>query len=83
MPETPPPTYEEAREQLIEVVRQLESGNVPLSAAMDLWERGEKLAALCQEWLDGASAKIEAARAADARAADAPGAGGRGDSPAG
>ncbi|HHU38205.1 MAG TPA: exodeoxyribonuclease VII small subunit [Propionibacterium sp.] len=55
-------SYEQARDQLVEVVRQLESGNVPLSTSMELWERGEKLAALCQEWLDGAKAKIDAAR---------------------
>ena len=58
-------SYEEARDQLVEVVRQLESGSVPLSRSMELWERGEKLAAVCQQWLDGAKAKIEAARPAD------------------
>ena len=46
------------------MVRQLESGNVPLSTSMELWERGEKLAAICQQWLDGAKAKIDAARPA-------------------
>ncbi|WP_232548383.1 exodeoxyribonuclease VII small subunit [Propioniciclava soli] len=55
-------SYEQAREQLVEVVRQLESGHVPLSESMALWERGEKLAAQCQAWLDGAKAKIDAAR---------------------
>lgn len=55
-------TYEQAREQLVEVVRQLESGQVPLSESMALWERGEALAAQCQAWLDGAKAKIDAAR---------------------
>ena len=55
-------SYEQARDQLVEVVRQLESGNVPLSTSMELWERGEKLAAICQQWLDGAKAKIDAAR---------------------
>ncbi len=55
-------SYEQARDQLVEVVRQLESGNVPLSASMELWERGERLAAVCQAWLDGARAKIDAAR---------------------
>ncbi len=52
------PTYEKAREQLTEVVRELESGNVPLSRSLELWERGEKLAAVCPRWLDGAKAKI-------------------------
>ncbi len=64
MSDEKPLSYEEARDQLVEVVRQLESGSVPLSQSMELWERGEKLAALCQQWLDGAKAKIEAARPA-------------------
>jgi exodeoxyribonuclease VII small subunit len=34
-----------------------------------LWERGEQLAAICQSWLDGAKAKIEAARTKDSAAA--------------
>lgn len=56
------PSYEEAREELIEIVRKLESGSAPLSESMALWERGEALAAICQTWLDGAKAKIETAR---------------------
>ena len=55
-------SYEEAREQLVAVVRDLESGSVPLSESMALWERGEQLAQVCQRWLDGARAKIDAAR---------------------
>ncbi|WP_282007157.1 exodeoxyribonuclease VII small subunit [Propioniciclava sinopodophylli] len=62
MSDEKPLSYEEARDQLVDVVRQLESGSVPLSQSMELWERGEKLAAVCQQWLDGAKAKIEAAR---------------------
>lgn len=56
--------YEQARQQLQEVVTRLESGGVPLAESMQLWERGEKLAAICQQWLDGAKAKVEAARQA-------------------
>lgn len=55
-------SYEEARAQLIDVVTQLESGGVPLDESLALWERGERLAAICQRWLDGAQAKIDAAR---------------------
>ncbi len=62
MSDEPELGYEQAREQLLEVIQKLESGNVPLSESMTLWERGEKLAAICQRWLDGALAKIEAAR---------------------
>ncbi len=57
-----PVGYEQARDELIEIVRQLESGNVPLSKSLELWERGEVLARTCQQWLDGAKARIEAAR---------------------
>lgn len=55
-------TYEAAREQLLEIITQLETGSVGLSESMKLWERGEELAKICQEWLDGARAKIDAAR---------------------
>lgn len=55
-------SYEQAREELIRVVQQLESGGTPLAESLALWERGERLAALCQSWLDGAQAKIDAAR---------------------
>ncbi len=56
-------SYEQAREELLKVVQRLESGGVPLDESLALWERGEKLATICQQWLDGAKAKIEAARA--------------------
>jgi exodeoxyribonuclease VII small subunit len=56
-------SYEQAREELMKVVQRLESGGVPLDESLALWERGEKLAGICQQWLDGAKAKIEAARA--------------------
>lgn len=55
-------SYEQARAELVEVVQRLESGRVPLSEAMSLWERGEQLAKTCQQWLDGARAKVAAAR---------------------
>ncbi len=60
--EQPEISYEEARDRLVAVVRELESGNVPLSKAMELWQQGERLAAICQRWLDGARATIEQAR---------------------
>ena len=54
-------SYEQAREELMRVVQQLESGGAPLAESLALWERGERLAGICQDWLDGAKAKIEAA----------------------
>lgn len=55
-------SYEAARDQLVEVVRTLEAGSVPLEDALSLWERGEALAAHCQARLDGARERLEAAR---------------------
>ena len=57
--------YEQAREELIEVVRQLEAGGVSLEESLALWERGERLATTCQRWLDGARAKLDAALEGD------------------
>ncbi len=54
------PSYEEAREELIEVVRRLEAGGTTLEESLALWERGEKLATICQEWLDGARKRLDA-----------------------
>lgn len=55
-------TYEQARKELGEIVIKLESGGASLAESMQLWERGEQLATICQDWLDGAQAKIQAAR---------------------
>jgi exodeoxyribonuclease VII small subunit len=59
-------TYEQARTELATVVERLEQGGSSLEEALSLWERGEKLADVCQRWLDGARERIEAARAARA-----------------
>jgi exodeoxyribonuclease VII small subunit len=58
--------YEQAREELVDVVRRLEAGGTTLEESLALWERGEKLAGICQTWLDGARERLEQARAADA-----------------
>lgn len=57
--------YEQAREELIEVVRKLEAGGTTLEESLALWERGEKLAATCQRWLDGARERLDKAVEAD------------------
>ena len=51
-------SYEQARDELAEIVESLESGSATLEESLALWERGEALAKICQEWLDGAKAKI-------------------------
>lgn len=55
-----PLSYEDAREQLIEVVRTLEHGGTTLAESLALWERGEGLAKTCQDALDGARARLDA-----------------------
>jgi exodeoxyribonuclease VII small subunit len=58
------PSYEAARDELAEVVRALEAGGTTLEESLALWERGEELARVCQDWLDGAKARLDAALAA-------------------
>lgn len=68
-------SYEQARDQLTEVVRRLEGGGLTLEQSLDLWERGERLAAICEQWLEGARARLAAAmasRAPDSADPDAP-----------
>lgn len=56
-------SYEEARDELVQVVNRLEQGGATLEESLLLWERGEALAARCEEWLLGARKRLEAARA--------------------
>ena len=53
-------TYEQARDELISIVAQLEGGQIGLEDSMGLWQRGEALATHCGTWLDGAEAKLTA-----------------------
>jgi exodeoxyribonuclease VII small subunit len=55
--------YEQARDELTDVVKRLEAGGLTLEQSLDLWERGERLAAICEEWLEGARARLAAAAA--------------------
>jgi exodeoxyribonuclease VII small subunit len=85
VPKTPPKTapkgdpegagveslsYEQAREELLDIVRALEAGGTTLEESLALWERGEALAARCQAWLDGARATLDAAATRTADGAD-------------
>ena len=56
-------SYEQARDELASVVKKLEAGGLTLEQSLELWERGEKLAAICAEWLEGARARLTAAMA--------------------
>jgi exodeoxyribonuclease VII small subunit len=74
LPDVETMTYEQARDELVRVVGRLEAGGEPLEASLALWERGEALAARCQEWLDGARERLAAAQASSG-AADSAGTG--------
>ena len=65
------PSYESARDELVEVVRRLEAGGTTLEESLALWERGEELARTCQQWLDGAKARLDAALGREAGREDA------------
>ena len=62
--------YEQARDELIEVVRRLEAGGTSLEESLALWERGEELAKVCRRWLDGARARLDAALAQEEQGAE-------------
>jgi exodeoxyribonuclease VII small subunit len=55
-------SYEAARDELAQVVSSLETGGATLEESLKLWERGEELAKICQEWLDGAKAKLDSVK---------------------
>ncbi len=57
-------SYEQARDELVRVVAELEQGSSTLEQSLALWERGEALAARCEEWLIGAKARLDATRTA-------------------
>jgi exodeoxyribonuclease VII small subunit len=63
-------SYEQARDELTDVVRRLEAGGLTLEESLALWERGEKLAGICEEWLEGARARLAAAMAERAEPAE-------------
>ena len=56
------PSYEAARDELAEIVESLEDGSATLEESLKLWERGEELAKICQQWLDGAKKKLDTAK---------------------
>lgn len=59
------PSYEAARDELADVVRRLEAGGTTLEESLALWERGEALAQTCQDWLDNAKQRLDAALAGE------------------
>ncbi|MCU1527409.1 MAG: exodeoxyribonuclease small subunit [Frondihabitans sp.] len=64
LPDVKDLSYEQARDELVTVVSELEQGSSTLERSLALWERGEALAARCEEWLLGAKQRLENARRA-------------------
>jgi exodeoxyribonuclease VII small subunit len=69
-PQARRPSYEQARDELTELVKRLEAGGLTLEQSLQLWERGERLAAICTEWLEGARARLAEAMAQRAEGSD-------------
>jgi exodeoxyribonuclease VII small subunit len=63
-------SYEDARDELAEIVESLEDGSATLEESLKLWERGEELAKICQDWLDGAKKKLDAAKSSTPKTGD-------------
>jgi exodeoxyribonuclease VII small subunit len=63
-------SYEAARDELIAIVAKLETGGLGLEESLKLWERGEAVAAICQERLEGVRKRLEAAGQVSAAAED-------------
>ncbi len=66
------PTYEQARDELLDVVRRLEAGGTTLEESLGLWERGERLAEICQRELDGARTRLRGAPTSGEAARESP-----------
>jgi exodeoxyribonuclease VII small subunit len=64
------PAYEQARDELTELVKRLEAGGLTLEQSLQLWERGEQLAGICEDWLEGARARLATAIAEHEPGAD-------------
>lgn len=69
-PQRQRPPYEQARDELAELVKRLEAGGLTLEQSLQLWERGESLATVCTEWLEGARARLAEAVAQQADGSD-------------
>ncbi|SFR99155.1 Exodeoxyribonuclease VII small subunit [Agrococcus baldri] len=70
--DVPELSYEQARDELVRVVTALESGGATLEDSLALWERGNALADRCEEWLQGAKARLDAARTSASTASENP-----------
>ena len=58
-------SFEAARDELDSIVRTLEAGGLSLEESLNLWDRGEQLATVCEQWLESARVRIQASAQAE------------------
>jgi len=58
-PEKPIATFETGLQELELVVKQLESGELPLERALELFEKGMELSNACRKQLEEAETRVE------------------------
>ena len=58
-------SFEEAYKQLVELVKKMESGELPLADSITAYEQGIKLKAYCEQLLKEAELKIETLKVAN------------------
>ena len=61
-------SFEEAYKQLTELVKKMESGDLPLAESVAAYEQGIKLKAYCEQLLKEAELKIETLKITPAQA---------------
>jgi exodeoxyribonuclease VII small subunit len=59
MPEEAPITFESGLQQLEGIVKEMESGDLPLERALELFEKGMKLSEACRKQLEEAETRVE------------------------
>lgn len=64
-------SYEQARDELVAIVAKLEAGGTTLEESLELWERGEAMAELCERYLANARARLDAVMNRDSANGDA------------
>ena len=59
MPEEAPLSFENGLQQLEGIVKEMESGDLPLERALELFEKGMKLSEQCRKQLEEAETRVE------------------------
>jgi exodeoxyribonuclease VII small subunit len=57
--EKPAPSFESGLLELEQIVKEMESGDLPLERALELYEKGMRLSESCRKQLEAAETRIE------------------------